>query len=105
VRGAAPGAHDGPGSGASYILRELSRDTAVFLWIVISFAVFVTAHVTLAFGLTVRKPAWRGPVSLLLVPMAPYWGYLEGLRARTYLWAFGLGSYLTALYVAYRSTA
>jgi hypothetical protein len=84
-------------------IPTVPRDAALYLWLVLSFAVLVTAHVTLAFGLALRRPRWRGLVSLVVPPLAPYWGYTSGLRLRTLVWAAGLGAYLGALLTAYAS--
>jgi hypothetical protein len=63
-----------------------SVDLAVVITLVGSFALLVTAHVALAFGLTLRKPRWRGPLSLVVPPLAPYWGLRCGMRARGITW-------------------
>lgn len=76
-------------------------DAAIFITLVVSFATFVTAHVALAFGLTVRPPRWRGPVGFVVVPLAPYWGFREGLRARSLIWLLGFGLYAAALAAGY----
>ena len=81
----------------------MPRDAGLYLWIVVSFAVLVTSHVTLAVGLARRQPRWRGLVSLVFPPVAPYWGYTSGLRVRAILWAAGLGAYVLALLTAYAS--
>ena len=79
----------------------MTRDAVLYLWIVISFAVLVTAHVTLAFGLAFRQPRWRALVGFVVPPLAPYWGYTSGLRVRTVLWAAGFSAYFIALVTAY----
>jgi hypothetical protein len=56
----------------------------------------VTAHIALAFGLAARPPRWHGLVALLVVPLAPYWGYRENMRARAVLWAGALATYAAA---------
>jgi hypothetical protein len=75
----------------------LSGDAAIYLWIVTSFAGLATVHVTLVLGLLARTPRWRGLVALVVPPLAPYWGFLEGLRVRGVLWVATLGSYATAM--------
>jgi hypothetical protein len=59
-----------------------------------SFALLVTVHVALAAGLVKRPPRWRGPVALLVPPLAPYWGMRERMRVRTSLWLGALMVYI-----------
>jgi hypothetical protein len=61
-------------------------DIVVMLTIAGSFAVLVTVHVALAYGLLVRRPWWRGPLALVVPPLAPWWGLEEGMRVRSALW-------------------
>jgi hypothetical protein len=75
-------------------------DLALYAAIVVSFAALVTAHAALVFGLARRTPHWRGPVGLVLAPLAPYWGFKAGLRVRSVLWLFALAAYVTALWLA-----
>jgi hypothetical protein len=79
----------------------MPRDAVLYLWLVLSFAVLVTAHVMLAIGLLFRHPRWRGLVSFVVPPLAAYWGYTSGLRGRTLLWAIGLGAYGVAWVATY----
>lgn len=61
--------------------------------IVASFATLVTAHVALAAGLVVRDPWWRGPLALIVAPLAPLWGWRERMRARSVVWIVALVVY------------
>ncbi len=61
-------------------------DIVVMLTIAGSFALLATVHVALAYGLVFRKPWWRGPVALVIPPLAPWWGLEEGMRVRSALW-------------------
>lgn len=72
-------------------------DLAVFVAIVLSFAAFVTTHVALVYGLLVRAPRWRGPVGLVVAPLAPYWGFKAGLRGRSFIWLGAFAAYAAAL--------
>jgi hypothetical protein len=77
-------------------------DLIVTAAVILSFATLVTVHVALAAGLGARGPWWRAPVSLVVVPLAPYWGFQQKMRARAVLWAVALIVYVAAL-VASRS--
>ena len=70
--------------------------------VILSFAILVTVHVALAAGLGARGPWWRAPVSLVVVPLAPYWGFRERMRARAVLWTIALTVYLAALVASRR---
>ena len=78
-------------------------DLAVYAAIVVSFAALVTAHAALAFGLSRLRPHWRGPVGFVLLPLAPYWGFKAGLRARSILWLLALAAYVAALMAGHLS--
>jgi hypothetical protein len=54
--------------------------------LVLAFATLVTVHVTLAIGLARRAPRWRGLVALVVVPLAPWWGWQERMRFRGVVW-------------------
>lgn len=75
-------------------------DAVVLIALVVSFAALVTAHVALAFGLTLARPRWRGPVALLVPPLAPYWGMEAGMKRRAALWVTALVIYALARIVA-----
>ena len=49
--------------------------------IVTSFATLVTVHVAIAAGFLTRgRPWWHAPFALVLLPLAPYWGFQDGMR-------------------------
>ena len=75
-------------------------DALVLLSLLLSFAILVTAHVALAAGLTRRNPRWRGPVSFLLPPLAPYWGMEAGMKKRAGVWVGALCVYSLARILA-----
>jgi hypothetical protein len=75
-------------------------DRVVLGALVISFACWVTAHVALSFGLTLAHPRWRGPVALVVPPLAPYWGMEAGMKRRAGLWVTALLVYALARIVA-----
>ena len=75
-------------------------ELAIMLTLVSSFAILCSAHVALALGLTWKKPRWRGPVALLLPPLAPYWGYGAKMHLRAVLWVAAFCVYVLALVMA-----
>jgi hypothetical protein len=75
-------------------------DIAIMLTLVGSFAILSTTHLGLAVALTLKKPRWRGPVALLVPPLAPYWGHGAKLRKASYLWVVSLFIYVLALLAA-----
>ena len=56
----------------------------------------LVAHVTLVIGLLRRDPWWYGLVALVVLPLAPYWGYEAKLRGRVTLWLTTLAVYLAS---------
>ncbi|MGH7296622.1 MAG: hypothetical protein ACRELB_16910 [Polyangiaceae bacterium] len=69
--------------------------------LVVAFAVLVTVHVALVFGLAKRRPRWRAGAALLVPPLAPVWGW-SGLRARAVLWLVAAVSYAVLRVLASR---
>jgi hypothetical protein len=68
----------------------------LYALLILSLAALVTAHVTLAAGLLLRGPWWRGVVALLAPPLAPFWGLEAGLRWRAGIWIGALVVYVIA---------
>jgi hypothetical protein len=68
--------------------------------LVLSFALFVTAHVAITYGLAFRPPRWRALAALLVVPLAPYWAWREHMRVRFGIWLAALVLYVLASIVA-----
>jgi hypothetical protein len=75
-------------------------DLAILLTLVTSFGVLLTAHLWLALALTRKKPWWRGPVALIVAPLAPYWGLSSRLHAPSIVWLTALVSYGLSLLLA-----
>lgn len=75
-------------------------DIAVFVTLVISFALLVTSHVALAAGLALRKPRWRGAVALLVAPLAPFWGFSARMYVRSAVWLVSLLVYVVTQFMA-----
>ncbi len=82
----------------------MTQDLIVSATLIVSFAVFVTAHCALAFRLvTALQPSWR-VVWTLLPPtawLAAYWGYRAGLRGNVVVWGVSLLVYAVALGMAH----
>ncbi len=79
----------------------VTRDVVTFGVLVFAFATLVTVHVTLAFGLARRASLKHGSIALIAPPLAPYWGWREGMRVRGVLWVFALLVYVGALVAVY----
>jgi hypothetical protein len=68
--------------------------------LVVSFALFVTAHVAITYGLAFRPPRWRALAAFLVAPLAPYWAWREHMRIRFGVWLAALVLYVVASIVA-----
>lgn len=75
-------------------------DAIVLAALVLSFATLVTAHVALAFGLALERPRWKGPLALVVPPLAPYWGMEAGMKKRAALWVGAVCVYALARILA-----
>jgi hypothetical protein len=65
-----------------------------------AFVALVAAHVAIAVGLA-RKGAWaRAALALLVPPLAPWWGWSEGMRRRTIAWGTALSVYAITVALA-----
>ena len=70
------------------------------LFLLLSFATWVTMHLALAWGLLAHKqPRWHGLVVLVPVAawLAPYWGFRLGMKRRVVVWLSSLIAYVIAL--------
>ena len=76
------------------------KDMIVVGTLVLAFALFVTAHVAITYGLVFRRPRWRAPLAFLVAPLAPYWAWREHMRIRAGIWAVALVLYVVATIVA-----
>lgn len=61
---------------------------------------YLAAHVTLAVALARRARWTAGLVALLVPPLAPYWGYREGLTRLSLAWIAAFVLYTTLVAVA-----
>lgn len=68
--------------------------------LVLAFALFLTTHVAITYGLAFRPPRWRALVAFFVAPLAPYWAWREHMRVRTWLWLAALVLYVVATIVA-----
>jgi hypothetical protein len=80
----------------------MSHDEAVAALLVVSFAVLVTAHVTLLAGLAARRPRWRALFALALPPLTPLWGWRARMNVRTAAWVLGAVAYAVTRWLADR---
>jgi hypothetical protein len=69
-------------------------ETSAFVSLITTFALVVTAHVAIVWGLTSRAPRWRAPVALFVAPLAPYWAVRERMYLRAAAWLVGVVAYL-----------
>ena len=76
------------------------KDTVVVITLVLAFALFITAHIAIAFGLAFRAPKWRAPAAFFVAPLAPYWAWREHMRVRFGVWVAALVLYIVASIVA-----
>ncbi len=68
---------------------------------VLGFALFVTAHLSLAGSLLLfDKPRWRGLAALILPPLAPIFGFRVGRKKAAIAWLAAVILYAIARVVA-----
>ena len=76
------------------------KDLVVVITLVLSFALFITAHVAIVYGLAVRTPRWRAAAALVLAPLAVYWAWREKMRIRAGIWGAALALYVIATFLS-----
>lgn len=76
------------------------KDFVVVGALVFSFALLVTVHIVLVWGLAFRKPRWRAVVAFFVPIFAPYFGFKEKLRVRSVLWLIAAVVYGLAFFLA-----
>ena len=69
------------------------KDMILVGGLVVAFALFVTAHVSIVWGLLFRAPRWRALVALVVAPLALYWAIRERMKVRAGLWIASLVLY------------
>jgi hypothetical protein len=77
------------------------RDEVVAGGLVIAFATLVTAHVMLVAAVAAPR-RWHALAALVVAPLAPYWGWRRGMRARAALWALAALAYGALRWMASR---
>lgn len=65
------------------------------------FGVLACAHLVLLCGLFFRRPRWRALLSLVVAPLAPYYGFIDGRRAWSAVWLAGLLVYATGAFLVH----
>lgn len=75
-------------------------DAALALGLVSAFAALVTVHVATLFGLLRRRHFAEALSAFVLPPLAPYWAFTQGMRARAVAWFASAGLYMVALLLA-----
>ncbi len=79
------------------------RDLVIVAAVLLGFAILVTTHLAIVVGLVRKHPRWRALAALVLVPMAPYYALVEGMRKRGILWLLASTIYVVALVLALRA--
>ena len=52
----------------------------VVVTLIVAFALLVTAHVAITYGLAWRPPRWRAAAAFVIAPLAPYWAWRERMK-------------------------
>jgi hypothetical protein len=76
------------------------KDTFIVITLVVAFALFVTAHVAVTYGLATREPRWRAAVGFFFAPLGVYWAWRGQMRVRAGAAAGALVLYVIAIMVA-----
>lgn len=74
----------------------------LFVALVLAFATLVTTHVAIALGLVGRSPRWRALAAFVVLPLAPFFAWREGMRFRAGLWTFACALYAVMLVLSLR---
>jgi len=77
------------------------KDPLIFGALCLGLATLITVHVALSARLLLRaRPRWKGPVALVVPPLAVIWAFREGWKATALLWLGSMAVYTIALTVA-----
>jgi hypothetical protein len=76
------------------------RASLVGLWLAVALAAHVAAHLALLVGLARRRPKWRAVAALVVPPLAPMWGWTDGMTRRAYAWTFAVVAYAIGVIAA-----
>jgi hypothetical protein len=77
-----------------------SHEEKLVLALLLSFAALATAHLALVWGLAWRAPRWRALVALPVAPLAPFWGFRDGMHVRAAVWVVSAIAYIVARVMA-----
>lgn len=77
------------------------KDLIVVIAVLLAFALMVTAHVAITYGLARRQPRWRAAVAFVVAPLAPYWAWREQMKVRAWIWTGALVLYVAATVLAW----
>jgi len=80
----------------------MTPESAVAALVAISLVAFTAAHLMLLGSLLMRPPRCRALLALAVPPLAPYWAWRGGLKARVYAWGAALALYTTGVAVLTR---
>jgi hypothetical protein len=75
------------------------KDILLLSVTVFAFALLVTVHCTIVFGLFRLSPRWRALAALFVVPLAPYWALRERMGVRAWIWLVSALFYAAAMIV------
>jgi hypothetical protein len=78
------------------------KDIVLFLVTLVAFALLVTVHCAIAFGLVRRRPRSRALLALVVVPLAPYFAWRERMKFRAGVWVASALVYGVALCLSRR---
>jgi hypothetical protein len=76
------------------------NDATVTLGLVAAFALLVTLHVAIFYGLLRRRHVVQGFGAFLVPPLAPYLAFTRGMRALAIAWTASAAVYGVALFLA-----
>ena len=65
-------------------------NSALALLLTIALLTHLGAHVAIVVGLLQRRAWGRAATALFVSPLAPWWGWHEGMKRRTWAWAASL---------------
>ena len=71
-------------------------DVALYAATVLTFALAITAHLSIVLSLARRPPRLRALAALAVAPLAPYWALREKMPLRAAAWGVGTVGYVCA---------
>jgi hypothetical protein len=72
-------------------------DRLAVVVLLVAFAALLTMHVAIAIGLARHPHPWRAVVAFFVAPLAPWWGWRLGMRARAGIWVLAATGYAWVL--------